>query len=116
MAIECLDWLGHVATRKPASRARHRLALGSSQARSCRRHRSHQDAGVRFSTITGDHPATVVAIANAVGIASTAVVTGAQLDCMDTDELEWTVANVGVFARVGAETQTRDRRSPRGPR
>ena len=62
-----------------------------------------QNAGVRVLMITGDHPATAVAIANAVGIASNAGATGTQLDCMDTEELERTVANVGVFARVGPE-------------
>ncbi len=62
-----------------------------------------QNAGIRVLMITGDHPATARAIANAVGIASDTVVTGQQLDRMDADELARTVTDAGVFARVGPE-------------
>jgi Ca2+-transporting ATPase len=53
--------------------------------------------------ITGDHPATATAIANAVGIATDTVVTGEQLDAMSSQELAQSVRDVGVFARVGPE-------------
>lgn len=62
-----------------------------------------QRAGIRVQMITGDHPATATAIANAVGIATDTVVTGEQLDAMSSQELAQSVRDVGVFARVGPE-------------
>ncbi|MEA3511014.1 MAG: cation-transporting P-type ATPase [Actinomycetota bacterium] len=62
-----------------------------------------QQAGIRVQMITGDHPTTARAIANAVGIATDVVVTGEQLDRMSGDELARSVRDVGVFARVSPE-------------
>jgi Ca2+-transporting ATPase len=60
-------------------------------------------AGVRPVMITGDHPATALAIARDLGIASGeegAVLTGAGLARLDTNALASTVQRVSVYARV----------------
>jgi Ca2+-transporting ATPase len=59
-------------------------------------------AGVRTIMVTGDHPATALAIAREVGIASGAdgVETGEALDAMTDDELARSVAGTNVFART----------------
>ncbi|MEA3503483.1 MAG: HAD-IC family P-type ATPase [Actinomycetota bacterium] len=61
-----------------------------------------RQAGIRVQMITGDHPATARAIADAVGIAADTVVTGKQIDRMSSKELAQSVRDVGVFARVCA--------------
>ena len=59
-------------------------------------------AGVRTVMITGDHPATALAVARELGIAGPAAVavTGAALEAMDDAALLETVATARVFARV----------------
>jgi len=62
-------------------------------------------AGVGVLMITGDHPATALAISRELGIAETRadVVTGAELDAIDPeDDSAWSekVRNTRVFARV----------------
>lgn len=57
-------------------------------------------AGIRTIMITGDHPATARTIAESVGIQTSAALTGAELDAMDTDELKHKLRTVSVFARV----------------
>ncbi len=61
-------------------------------------------AGVRAVMITGDHPATALAIARDLGIAPPApdgrAVTGSELAAMDEDVLEATVQRVSVYARM----------------
>lgn len=59
-------------------------------------------AGVRTVMVTGDHPATALAIAREVGIASGAdgVLTGGELDAMADDELARRLADTTVFART----------------
>jgi Ca2+-transporting ATPase len=60
-------------------------------------------AGVTPVMITGDHPATALAIARAVGIAPSGparAVSGEQLAAMDDDALSAALAGVRVFARV----------------
>jgi P-type Ca2+ transporter type 2C len=63
--------------------------------------RAARAAGVRVVMITGDHPATASAIAQRVGLARTAVVTGAEIDRLpDPAQLRELVAATDVFARV----------------
>jgi Ca2+-transporting ATPase len=60
-------------------------------------------AGMRPVMITGDHPMTAQAIAGRVGIDAQAVVTGPELDAMDTAGLRELGARVSVYARVAPE-------------
>jgi Ca2+-transporting ATPase len=60
-------------------------------------------AGIRVVMVTGDAPATALAIARQAGLVRAddgAVLTGAQLDAMSEAQCEQAVAAVGVFARV----------------
>jgi len=68
-----------------------------------------REAGIRPVMITGDHPATALAVARELGIAEAGqdAVTGAELDRMDDDALEERVEQVAVFARVSAEHKLR---------
>jgi Ca2+-transporting ATPase len=63
-----------------------------------------RDAGVRVVMITGDAPATALAIALDAGLVKaaqeSAALTGAQLDAMNEAQFEQVVARVAVFARV----------------
>ena len=58
------------------------------------------NAGIRTLMVTGDHPATAVAIAREVGIAADRVLTGEELDRLDDTALAQTVRDVSVFARA----------------
>ena len=61
-------------------------------------------AGIRSMLISGDHPRTAQVIAAELGIASDGrVVTGAELGAMTPDQLERTVREVSVYARVDPE-------------
>ena len=63
-------------------------------------------AGITVVMITGDHPATAVAIARDLGIigdASARVVTGAELARLSPEELETVVREARVYARVAPE-------------
>lgn len=60
-------------------------------------------AGVRVLMVTGDHPATALAVARTIGIKSTGVMTGNDLDAMPRGELAERIATVNVFARVKPE-------------
>ncbi|NYI41663.1 cation-translocating P-type ATPase [Demequina lutea] len=67
-----------------------------------------QLAGIRIVMITGDHPATALAIARDLGIAADeTVLTGAELASMSDAELGEAVANCAVFARVAPELKLR---------
>ena len=58
-------------------------------------------AGVSVVMITGDHPSTAAAIAKELQILNGArVLTGADLDAWDDDELDATLGEATVFARV----------------
>ena len=74
--------------------------------RAVRRCRS---AGIRPVMITGDHPATALAIARELGIADPAgqAVTGVELDALDDDRLAGLVGSIPVYARVSAEHKLR---------
>jgi Ca2+-transporting ATPase len=65
--------------------------------------RQSQEAGIRVMMITGDHPATALAIANSIGIESDSAMTGDQLDELNTREFASKISTVNVFARVSPE-------------
>ena len=68
------------------------------------------DAGVRTVMITGDHALTAAAVARDIGIIRSEndkVITGAQLDEMDDEELRRICPEVAVFARVSPEHKLR---------
>jgi len=65
------------------------------------------DAGIRTSMVTGDYPATAVAIAREVGIAADRVLTGEELDRLDDTMLAQTVREVSVFARTTPQQKYR---------
>jgi Ca2+-transporting ATPase len=66
-------------------------------------------AGIRPVMITGDHPATALAIARELGLADGAgrAVTGAELDRLDQAALVAAAPAVTVYARVSAEHKLR---------
>ena len=65
-------------------------------------------AGVRPIMITGDHPKTASVIAAELGIAADGrAVTGAELEAMSDAELDRTVREVSVYARVNPEHKLR---------
>ena len=67
-----------------------------------------RSAGIRVVMITGDFPATAVAVARQAGIDSPeAVVTGAQLDALSDLELAARLATVNVFARIAPRQKLR---------
>ena len=67
--------------------------------------RSCQESGIRVVMVTGDHPATALAIARDLGIATSSdqVITGAELEALgnyeDPESLK-KLENISVFARV----------------
>lgn len=92
-----LIWLGLVGMLD-APRPEVRTAVAA-----CRR------AGIRPVMITGDHQLTAQVIAESLGIAQpgNAVLTGYDLTQLSTAELERTVPNVSVYARVAPEHKLR---------
>ncbi|MGA0565156.1 cation-translocating P-type ATPase [Ancylobacter sp. VNQ12] len=65
-------------------------------------------AGIRSIMITGDHPKTAAVIAGELGIAAEGrAVTGAQLQDMSEEQLDRTVREVSVYARVNPEHKLR---------
>lgn len=66
-----------------------------------------QKAGIRVVMITGDHPATALAIAGEVGIPPSRVLTGFDVEHLDADALREAVASTNVFARVAPEHKLR---------
>jgi Ca2+-transporting ATPase len=65
--------------------------------------REAQRAGIRVLMVTGDHPATAMAIARQIGIESGRVITGDEWEAMSEGELGQAVRSVNVFARVKPE-------------
>jgi Ca2+-transporting ATPase len=67
-----------------------------------------QAAGIRVIMITGDYPATALAIARQAGLqGATHALTGPELEAMDDDALASAIAGVQVFARVVPEQKLR---------
>lgn len=58
------------------------------------------NAGIRVVMVTGDHPATALAVANEVGIPPGRVLTGLDLETLSADELNHAVKESSIFARV----------------
>lgn len=65
--------------------------------------RTALDAGIRVVMITGDHPATALAIAHQTGIPGDRVLTGEDLVEHDARTLRGALADVNVYARVRPE-------------
>jgi len=69
--------------------------------------RECRSAGIRVVMITGDYPATAMAIAAQAGLDVDEVATGEQVKLADDRELEARVRKVNVFARVLPEQKLR---------
>jgi Ca2+-transporting ATPase len=69
--------------------------------------RQAQEAGIRVVMITGDHPATALAVAHEVGIAPGRVLTGLEMEEMSPEMLRETVKETNIFARVAPEHKLR---------
>lgn len=59
-------------------------------------------AGVRVIMVTGDHPGTARAVAAQIGMEHAQVMTGAEIDALDSAQLKCAAQEVTVFARVSA--------------
>ncbi len=66
-----------------------------------------QKAGIRVLMITGDHPATALAIAHEVGIPPSRVLTGYDVEMLTPEALSEAVSSTNVFARVAPEHKLR---------
>jgi Ca2+-transporting ATPase len=68
-----------------------------------------KDAGIKVKMITGDHPATAIAIARELGIAEeeNRAIVGIELNRMEDQELTEALEEVAVFARVAPEHKLR---------
>jgi Ca2+-transporting ATPase len=65
--------------------------------------RTSQSAGIRVLMITGDHPATALAIARQIGIPGEQVLTGEDLDRHQGTTLAAAISEANVFGRVRPE-------------
>ncbi|MCG2583981.1 cation-translocating P-type ATPase [Massilia sp. TS11] len=83
-----LEWLGLVALADPL-----RPEVPQAVA-AC------HTAGVRVLMITGDHPATARAIAQAAGLASDSVLLGAEMATLDEASLRARLQSTGICARI----------------
>ncbi|MFN7813582.1 MAG: cation-translocating P-type ATPase, partial [Planctomycetia bacterium] len=71
-----------------------------------------RSAGIRPVMITGDHPATALAVGRELGLtdggpAGGRVATGADLDALSDEQLAAAVAGIAIYARVTAEHKLR---------
>jgi Ca2+-transporting ATPase len=66
-----------------------------------------QEAGIRVVMITGDHPATALAVANEVGIPPSRVLTGFEVENFTDEALREAARHANVFARVTPEHKLR---------
>ncbi|AJP47619.1 ATPase [Rugosibacter aromaticivorans] len=62
--------------------------------------RECRSAGIRVIMITGDYPATALAIAHAAGLTTDTVLTGDDIEAMSDAELSQHTLSVSVFARI----------------
>lgn len=60
-------------------------------------------AGLRVLMVTGDHPATALAVANEIGLPAGRVLTGLDLESLSPAELGHAIEESNVFARVAPE-------------
>jgi len=65
------------------------------------------EAGIRVVMVTGDHPATALAVAHEVGIPPSRVLTGYDLETLSVEALREAVRETNVFARVAPEHKLR---------
>ena len=66
-----------------------------------------REAGIRVVMVTGDHPATAMAVANEVGIPPGRVITGLDLETLSSTELTHAVKEANIFARVTPQDKFR---------
>lgn len=66
-----------------------------------------REAGIRVVMVTGDHPATALAVANEVGIPMGRVLTGLDLETLSAVELGHAVREANIFARVAPQDKLR---------
>jgi len=64
-------------------------------------------AGIRVIMVTGDHPATALAVAHEVGIPPSRVLTGHDLETLSAQALREASRETNVFARVSPENKLR---------
>jgi len=69
--------------------------------------RAAMDAGIRVIMMTGDHPATALAVAHEVGIPPSRVLTGHDLETLAPEALREAARETNVFARVAPEHKLR---------
>jgi Ca2+-transporting ATPase len=69
--------------------------------------RECRSAGIKAVMITGDYPATALAIAQSAGLARGELVTGEQLEKMSEAELAGSIETASVFARIMPEQKLR---------
>ncbi|CAM3448390.1 Cation-transporting P-type ATPase [Deinococcus saxicola] len=69
--------------------------------------REAQAAGLRVIMITGDHPVTAAAIAREVGLPTTRLITGVELDALPPQDWDEAARTATVFARVTPEHKLR---------
>jgi Ca2+-transporting ATPase len=65
------------------------------------------EAGIRVVMVTGDHPATALAVAHEVGIPPSRVLTGRDLETLSEEALREALRETNVFARVAPEHKLR---------
>jgi Ca2+-transporting ATPase len=66
-----------------------------------------KDGGIRVVMITGDHPATALAIAKQAGITGSEVLTGTEMANLDDAGFQAVLARTNVFARIMPEQKLR---------
>ncbi len=65
-----------------------------------------RSAGIKVVMITGDYPETAISIAKEIGLpAPHDVLTGAEIDLMEEEELAKRIATIHIFARIAPETK-----------
>jgi P-type Ca2+ transporter type 2C len=69
--------------------------------------RRAREAGIRVLMVTGDHPATALAVAQVVGIAPGRVLTGTEIETMPPEGLREAARETNIFARVAPEHKLR---------
>jgi P-type Ca2+ transporter type 2C len=69
--------------------------------------RDCRSAGIRVVMITGDYPATAIAIARQAGLDTSEVITGEQIGSIDDAELAQRARTVSVFARITPDRKLR---------